>query len=132
MRACTTIAAWSAAFTANNGAGFTGTPTEVLTNVCSAPEVASAPLCKLIAAPRPGVTDIVNQACAGTTYSRCVQTLTQAMDIFPGTLIAICEYPDGEGDVVTVDASETPEAACSGGGLITPSAVHGTLTIPDK
>ena len=48
VRACTTIAAWSAAYTANNGAGFQGTPTEVLANVCTAPEVAETPLCKLV------------------------------------------------------------------------------------
>ena len=48
VRACTTIAAWSAAYAANNGAGFKGTATEVLTNVCTAPEVADTPLCKLV------------------------------------------------------------------------------------
>jgi hypothetical protein len=48
VRACTTIAAWTAAYAANNGAGFKGTATEVLTNVCTAPEVADTPLCKLV------------------------------------------------------------------------------------
>jgi hypothetical protein len=48
IRACTSVDAWSAAYAANNGAGFTGTPTEVLTNACLAPEVADTPLCKLV------------------------------------------------------------------------------------
>jgi hypothetical protein len=45
VRACTTIAAWSAAFDANGGAGFTGSATEVLRNACTAPEIANEPLC---------------------------------------------------------------------------------------
>jgi hypothetical protein len=48
IRACATLDAWSAAFIANNGAGFTGSSTGVLTNVCTAPEVAETPLCKLV------------------------------------------------------------------------------------
>jgi hypothetical protein len=140
VRACSTVAAWSAAYAANNGAGFKGTATEVLTNVCGAPEVATTALCMVVLnlpsfgvpAPPAGVAEIVNKACPGTTYTRCVNSLTLAMDAFPGTLVAICEYPSGEGDVVTVDDGETPEVACSGGGLISPSSVHGTLKIPRK
>jgi hypothetical protein len=48
IRACATLDAWSAAFIANNGAGFTGSSMGVLTNVCTAPEVAETPLCKLV------------------------------------------------------------------------------------
>jgi hypothetical protein len=48
VRACTTVAMWSAAYVDNDGAGFKGTPTEVLTNVCTAPEVADTQLCKSI------------------------------------------------------------------------------------
>jgi hypothetical protein len=48
VRACTTIHSWSAAFAAYNGAGFTGTAIEVLTNVCRAPEVSGATLCSLV------------------------------------------------------------------------------------
>ena len=47
VRVCMTVAEWSSAYATNNGAGFKGTPTEVLTNVCAAPEVANAVLCKL-------------------------------------------------------------------------------------
>jgi hypothetical protein len=48
VRACTSVAAWSAAFAANNGAGFSGTATSVLSNVCTAPEVATESLCQLV------------------------------------------------------------------------------------
>jgi hypothetical protein len=48
IRACATVDAWSAAFTANNGAGFTGSATEVLTNACSAQAVVSEPLCQFV------------------------------------------------------------------------------------
>jgi len=50
IRACSTVAAWSVAFTAHGGAGFTGTPTEVLRNACMAAEVASELLCKSVEA----------------------------------------------------------------------------------
>jgi hypothetical protein len=53
IRACSTVADWSAAFAAHGGAGFTGTPTEVLRNACMAAEVASAPLCKSVEAEAP-------------------------------------------------------------------------------
>ncbi len=45
VRACPSVAAWSAAFDAHNGAGFEGSATEVLRNVCLADEVAGEALC---------------------------------------------------------------------------------------
>jgi hypothetical protein len=48
VRACTTVEAWTAAFDANGGAGFTGSAESVLTNVCTAPEISEEPLCKLV------------------------------------------------------------------------------------
>jgi hypothetical protein len=45
VRVCKTVAAWSAAFAARKGAGFSGTATSVLANVCLAPEVANETLC---------------------------------------------------------------------------------------
>jgi hypothetical protein len=45
IRACSTVADWSAAFAAHSGAGFTGPPTEVLRNACMAAEVSGEPLC---------------------------------------------------------------------------------------
>jgi hypothetical protein len=53
IRTCSTVTAWSAAFAVHGGAGFTGTPTDVLRNACTAAEVASAPLCKSVEAEAP-------------------------------------------------------------------------------
>ena len=90
----------------------------------TAPSVTSSPSVVDVAS------DLVAKSCAGTTYTRCVASLTTAVGVFKGSTVAICEYANGEGDVVTVDASETPEDACSGGGLITPSRAHATVQIP--
>jgi hypothetical protein len=77
-----------------------------------------------------GASQLVANACAGTTYTRCLTSLASAVDVFAGSTVAICEYGAGEGDVVTVDEGETAEDACSGGGLIEPSTVHATVEIP--
>ena len=45
VAACSSIADWTAAYNAVNGAGFSGSATEVLGNVCGAAEVASLSLC---------------------------------------------------------------------------------------
>ena len=48
VRACGSVDAWTAAFEATDGAGFSGSATEVLRNVCTAPEVADETLCGLV------------------------------------------------------------------------------------
>jgi hypothetical protein len=48
VRACRSVEAWATAFAANNGAGFAGSPRDVLINICTAPEVADTPLCQLV------------------------------------------------------------------------------------
>jgi hypothetical protein len=48
VRACATIEAWTAAFDENDGAGFLGSATDVLRNVCMAPEIADEPLCAMV------------------------------------------------------------------------------------
>jgi len=45
IRACTTLAEWTAEFDRLDGAGFLGSATEVLGNLCQASEVADEPLC---------------------------------------------------------------------------------------
>ncbi len=46
VAACASANEWAAAFGAVDGAGFTGTADEVLSNVCFAPEVSALPLCR--------------------------------------------------------------------------------------
>jgi hypothetical protein len=47
IRACS-LADWRTEFTAHGGAGFTGTPDEVLRNACQSAEVASTALCQRV------------------------------------------------------------------------------------
>lgn len=45
VRACGSVAEWTEAFDAVDGAGFTGRAEEILANVCIAPDLAGEPLC---------------------------------------------------------------------------------------
>ena len=47
VRACTTVAEWSAAWDAYNGGAYFGPATELLALTCSVPEVANEPLCQV-------------------------------------------------------------------------------------
>lgn len=47
VRACTTVAEWTAAWYGYNGSLYFGPATELLVLTCSAPEVANEPLCQL-------------------------------------------------------------------------------------
>lgn len=68
--------------------------------------------------------------CAETTYVGCSESLTIAADVFSGELVAVCEYPDGTGDVVTVPTEADAEAECSADGLIEGSRVVQVLQLP--
>lgn len=48
VRACTTIAEWTAAWYGYNGSIYFGPASELLALTCSAPEVANEPLCQLV------------------------------------------------------------------------------------
>jgi hypothetical protein len=52
------------------------------------------------------------QACEGTQYVRCVKNVSEMTTLAPGKLIAICEYADGEGDIVLID-SEADAEGCA-------------------
>lgn len=47
VRACTTVAEWTAAWSGYNGSIYFGPATELLALTCSAPEIANEPLCLL-------------------------------------------------------------------------------------
>lgn len=72
----------------------------------------------------------VSDACNGTSYRRCEQSLTTALDVFAGSYVAICEYADGEGDIVLLDSPDVAEEECSGYGLISPSDVADVVLLP--
>ncbi len=68
--------------------------------------------------------------CAGTTYGGCRESLTLAADVFSGEIVAVCEYPDGTGDVILLETEADAEAACSADGLIAGSRVVKVLELP--
>jgi hypothetical protein len=70
-----------------------------------------------------------DEVCSGTTYSRCVDSVTTAIKA-GWTRFAICEYGNGEGDVVLLDAGANAENKCSGGGAKSPSRVFDVVELP--
>jgi hypothetical protein len=52
------------------------------------------------------------------------------MAIHPGSLVAICEYGSGQGDVRKIDAVTEAEAACSRNGAKSPSRVVAVVDLP--
>ncbi len=108
-----------------------GTTTIVGTSSSSQPERSlSGPSADL---PPPADTEaaaVAARACADAQYERCVQSVLTAIDTVPGSLVAICDYEDGQGDVVFIDAESEAEDACSGDGLISPSRVVAVVQLP--
>ena len=49
--------------------------------------------------------------CAGSTYTQCVANMTLALQQ-GWKHIAICEYPNGGGDIVRIEEGNTAAGAC--------------------
>jgi hypothetical protein len=135
VAACATLAEWTAASIAHPGAISEGVdPAVFLGNRCDETYLASTALCKSIApSVAPGTAAIVAKLCAPPAYSRCASgaaLFVEAMD--PGTVLAVCAYGNGTGDVVVIDSGMEADAAamCSGDGLISPSKVVRTVRLP--
>jgi hypothetical protein len=73
---------------------------------------------------------IAASACADTTYRRCIESLISMSELVPGSLVAVCDYSDGTGDVVIIEREADAEAECSGDGLISPSRVVTVVQLP--
>ncbi|MDQ3688629.1 MAG: hypothetical protein M3406_01060 [Chloroflexota bacterium] len=106
----------------------------ILTAGCSSPAAesdtpSSAPASEAAAVPSVAGLDIA-AICAQTTYGNCSASLRTAAEVCSGELVAICEYPDGIGDVVTTATEADAEEECSGGGLIEGSRVVTVLELP--
>ena len=69
-------------------------------------------------------------ACAATTYANCLQSLATAFSLLRGSTVAVCEYADGQGDVVAVENADQAEEECSDAGSIAPSKVVAVFAIP--
>ncbi len=74
---------------------------------------------------------VAARACVDAEYELCVQSVLMAIEVAPGSLVAVCDYEDGQGDVVIIGAeSEVVEDACSRHGLISPSRVVTVVELP--
>jgi hypothetical protein len=91
---------------------------------------AIAPTASPTAEPRGREARLVAKACADTTYARCAESVTTALDVFAGSLVAVCEYGNGTGDVVLIEKRREAKATCSGDGAIAPSRVVTVIRLP--
>lgn len=83
-----------------------------------------------IAVPTPGDLAAFAAAACVDAYERCVEGVLTMAGAAPGSLVAICDYQDGTGDVVVVDTSAEAESECSDGGLIAGSRVIRVVQLP--
>lgn len=117
------LAGWTEQFELHHGLRFTGSADEVLATVCRSSEVASSDLC--------GTLDAGNQdplgICAGA-YPGCLSGLE--LFVSSGDLIAVCDYGNGQGDIVRLDKKSDAEAMCSADGAISPSKVLRVVQVP--
>ena len=60
---------------------------------------------------------MVASACADTTWRNCVKTMTAALDLLAGKLVAVCEYGGGDGGLEVIATAEAASVACSAGTL---------------
>jgi hypothetical protein len=135
VAACTTVAEWTAASAAHPGAISAGVdPAEFLRNRCDESYLASTALCQSVTPSlTPDTAATVARLCAPPAYSTCASgaaLFVEAMS--PGTLLAVCNYGNGTGDVVVIDSGKEADAdaKCSGDGLISPSQVVRVVRLP--
>ena len=68
--------------------------------------------------------------CRASGYVGCLEGLTLIAATAPGSLIAICDYRDGTGDIVLIEDASDAESECSADGSISPSRVVGVAQLP--
>lgn len=68
--------------------------------------------------------------CATTGFSKCADSLQTALTTWSGSLVAICEAPEGGGKVVRLDTESEAASKCSDGGLIAGSRVVKVIRLP--
>ena len=68
--------------------------------------------------------------CATTGFSKCAESLQTALITWSGSLVAICEAPEGGGKVVRLDTESEAASKCSDGGLIAGSRVVKVIRLP--
>ncbi len=81
-------------------------------------------------APTPGDLAAFAAAACVDAYERCTEGVLTMAAVASGSLVAICNYTDGSGDVVLLDSAEEAEAQCSGDGAISGSRVVRVIELP--
>jgi hypothetical protein len=75
--------------------------------------------------------ELLGQICAAPAYSQC----SAEIDLYLSTArhgdrVAVCDYGNGDGNVVLIDSTQTAESACSDGSLGKPTRVVRRVTLP--
>lgn len=60
-----------------------------------------------------GAAEIADAACAESTYAGCVEDLLRVMVEMPGSLVAVCEFADGTGAVISLEREEDAAEWCA-------------------
>ena len=61
---------------------------------------------------------LVASVCAKATWRNCVLTMTAALDLLAGKLVAVCVYGGGDGGLIVIAREEEAAVACSPGGRV--------------
>lgn len=80
--------------------------------------------------PTPAAVATAEAACAGSTFGRCRDDLLLMMRQAPGSLVAICEYADGEGEIMPLERESDAEGWCSGDGEAFSGRVVDVIRLP--
>ena len=95
---------------------------------CQVPSATSTGTLEATASPSGGV-DVAG-ICATTTFASCTDSLQTASGTWPGSLVAICQAPEGGGKVVRLDNESEADSKCSEGGLVAGSRVVKVIRLP--
>lgn len=68
--------------------------------------------------------------CASTSYEGCVAGVLAAEAFGSGSVVAICDYGNGTGEVLWIEVEDDAGVRCSRGGLIAGSKVVATFRVP--
>jgi hypothetical protein len=80
--------------------------------------------------PTPAQIALAESVCARSTYVRCLDDLLLTMRRAPGSLVAICDYADGEGEIVPLETADDAEAWCAGDGDTVSGRVAEVVRLP--
>jgi hypothetical protein len=66
--------------------------------------------------PTPAALAIAEAACAGATFESCRDDLLLTMQQAPRSMVAICDYADGQGEILPLERETDAEVGCMGAG----------------